>query len=89
VSLTASSGTGALNLATIPDLIALDSPFTVDLHNAIHSEKKRAKKKPITNNIFFFKFINYYISNIHYNKTNNIFNTNNIIFNINNNIKLV
>jgi len=52
-------------------------------------KKKRAKKKPITNNICFFKFINYYISNIHYNKTNNIFNTNNIIFNINNNIKLV
>jgi len=52
-------------------------------------KKKRAKKKPITNNICFFKFINYYISNIHYNKTNNIFNTNNIIFNINNNIKFV
>jgi hypothetical protein len=33
----------------------------------------------------FFKFINYYISNIHYNKNNNIYNTNN---NINNNIKL-
>jgi len=46
--------------------------------------KKNTKKNPITNNVFF-KFINYYISNIYYNKNNNIFNTNN---NINNNIKL-
>jgi hypothetical protein len=45
VSLTASSGTGALNLAATPDLIALDSPFIVDLHNAIHSGKKKSKKE--------------------------------------------
>ena len=34
------------------------------------------------NNIFF-KFINYYISNINYTQNNNIDNTNNSIFNIN------
>jgi len=43
-------------------------------------KNEKTKKKPIPNNIFF-KFINYYISNIHYNKNNNIFN-------IDNNIKL-
>jgi len=36
----------------------------------------------------FFKFINYYISNIHYNKINDSYDINNNIFNINKNIKL-
>jgi hypothetical protein len=49
----------------------------MDLHNAI-TVKKKAKKNPITNNIFL-KFINYYISNIHYNTNNNIYNVNNNI----------
>ena len=42
-------------------------------------KERKAKKILITNNIFFFKFINYYIRNIHYNKNNNIYNTNNNI----------
>ena len=51
----------------------------MDLNSAIHSKEKRKKQKQIIINKFFFKFINYYISNIHYNKNNNIYNTNNNI----------
>jgi len=44
VVLAASLGPGALDLVATPDLRALDSPFIVDLHNAIHSGKKKQKR---------------------------------------------